>query len=220
MEGGWVLNDGRSSRRGLLAAGFGGAVALAAQALGRPAPAQATHAGYVQIDHNNSTAGTFFMNSSTANFAGLGSPENAVLGLLFGAPNTAAVKAETGGVNSQVGLDADSRGGNGEGISVRARTKNGIGVYAEATGGYALQVSGRAVFNRSGRAKVAAGTSSKTVEGFAMTAATLVIATVQGNPAGVWVRNVSINDAQDTFTIRLNKAAPSGGVLVAFFIVN
>lgn len=53
-----------------------------------------------------------------------------------------------------------------------------------------------------------------------MTAATIAVATVQGNPAGVWVKNVSVNDAADTFTSRLNKAAPAGGVVVGFFIVN
>ena len=47
-----------------------------------------------------------------------------------------------------------------------------------------------------------------------------LVAIVQGNPAGVWVRSVSVSGANDTFTIRLNKAAPSGGVTVGFFIVN
>ena len=131
-----------------------------------------------------------------------------------------AVLGKTGGHWTQVAVDGDTTAGNGEGIGVRGRTKNGIGLYGEATGGHALQVVGRAVFNRSGKTTIAAGNASKTISGHTMTAQTIVVATVQGNPAGVWMRNVSVNDAADTFTIRLNKAAPSGGVVVGFFIVN
>jgi hypothetical protein len=131
-----------------------------------------------------------------------------------------AVTGNTSGHFSQIAVDGNTTPGVGEGIAVRGRTLNGIGVYAEATGGFALQVVGRAVFNRSGKTTLAAGTKSKTISGHTMAATTIVVATVQGNPSGVWVRNVSVSDAVDTFTIRLNKAAPAGGVVVGFFIVN
>ena len=55
---------------------------------------------------------------------------------------------------------------------------------------------------------------------FSIDPATIVAATIQGNVAGVWVRGVSLDAVGDKFTIRLNKAAPSGGVVVGFFIVN
>jgi hypothetical protein len=136
--------------------------------------------------------------------------------------NGKAVYGETTGHFSQVVVDANGTVGAGEGIAVRGRTKNGIALYGEAqgSGGYGLQVIGRAVFNRSGKTTISVGSSSKTISGHVMTAATLVVATVQGNPTGVWVRNVSVSDANDTFTIRLNKAAPSGGVVVGYFVVN
>jgi hypothetical protein len=136
--------------------------------------------------------------------------------------NGKAVSGETVGHSSQVVIDANGTPGAGEGIAVRGRTKNGIALYgeAQATGGYGLQVIGRAVLNRSGKTTISAGSASKTVSGHVMTAATIVVATVQGNAAGVWVKNVSVSDAADTFIIRLNKAAPAGGIVVGFFIIN
>jgi hypothetical protein len=203
-----------------MAAAIGGAAAFAAKAFGHPETAAATHAGYAQLDHTNVTTGTAFGHSPASTVVGLARAEYAVGAELFPVPNTVCVRALTTGLNSQVGLDGDARGGNGEGIAVRARTKNGIGVYAEATGGYGLQVEGRAVFSRSGRATVAASNSSRTVSGYPISPPTLVVATIQGNHPGYYVRGVSLSDAQDTFTIRLNKAAPTGGIQVGFFIVN
>jgi hypothetical protein len=37
-----------------------------------------------------------------------------------------------------------------------------------------------------------------------------VVATVQGNVAGTWVRGVTVNVPGQSFAIRLNKAAPKG----------
>jgi hypothetical protein len=112
--------------------------------------------------------------------------------------------------------------GSGEGVGVKGLAGNGIALYGEALkpGGYGRQVVGRAVFNRSGKTTIAGGQSTRTISGYAVTPATPVVATIQGNPSGVWVKSVSLNDANDTFTIRLNKTAPSGGVVVGFLIVN
>jgi hypothetical protein len=138
------------------------------------------------------------------------------------APRGTAVSGVTDGSYTQVAVEGLAIKNEGEGIGVRGLTKNGIALYGEAqeAGGYGLQVVGRAVFNRSGKTTIAGGQSTKTISSHAVTPATLVIATVQGNPSGVWVKSVSLNDANDTFTIRLNKAAPPGGVVVGFFIVN
>ena len=45
------------------------------------------------------------------------------------------------------------------------------------------------------------------------------VATIQGDVAGTWVRGVTLDVAGDTFTIRLNKAAPKA-LKVGWFIVN
>ena len=93
------------------------------------------------------------------------------------------------------------------------------GVYAEATGGYAIQAVGRAVFSRSGKVTFAEGQSSRTIAGHVITAASLVLATIQGNVADTWVRGVTLDNPADTFTIRLNKPAPKT-LTVGWFIVN
>jgi hypothetical protein len=138
-----------------------------------------------------------------------------------GQGNGKALWASTGGDHTQIAVDALAVENAGQGIAVRAETKHGIAILGLATGGgYALDVHGRAVFDRSGKTTITAGQSTKTLSGHAITSATVVVATVQGNPPGIWVRSVSLNDANDTFTIRLNKAAPSGGVVVGYFLVN
>jgi len=102
---------------------------------------------------------------------------------------------------------------------VRGRTKNGIGVYASATGGYAIQAVGRTVFSRSGKVTFSAGQASRTITGHALVADSVVVATIQGAVAGVWVLGVNANVTKQTFTIKLNRAAPKA-VTVGWFIVN
>ena len=132
------------------------------------------------------------------------------------------VRGETSGDSTQIAVLGTTTIANGEGIGVRGVTRNGIALQGEALepGGYGLEVKGRAVFNRSGKTTIAAGDSTKTISTNPITAASIVVATVQGNPAGVWVRSVAVSDPNNNFTIRLNKAAPAGGVVVGYFVVN
>ena len=213
--------DRSVGRRAIIGGAAAGVAALAAERLSRPASALATHAGPVYLAHTNTSPGATRIESTAQNIAGV-AIANGIIGIssYTHSQNGSCFHAVTDGHYSQVAVEVDTISNAGEGIGVRARTKNGIGVYTEATGGYALQVQGRAVFNRSGKALVNAGQSSKTVSTFAIEPQSVVVATVQGNPAGVWVRSVSLNATNNTFTIRLNKSAPSGGVSVGFFIVN
>ncbi len=48
----------------------------------------------------------------------------------------------------------------------------------------------------------------------------LVLATLQQNLSGLYVRSAVPNVAANSFTVHLSKAAPSGGAKVAFFICN
>lgn len=57
------------SRRAILAALGGAVAALVAQALGRPLPARATHAGYVQKEHENPTTSETAIVATTPNGA-------------------------------------------------------------------------------------------------------------------------------------------------------
>jgi len=96
----------------------------------------------------------------------------------------------------------------------------GVGVLAENTaGGPALKAAGPAVFSRSGILTVAAGKSSGTVTGVALSAASLVLATVQQNLSGVYVRCAVPNVAGSSFTINLSKAV-TASAKVAWFVVN
>ncbi|MFN8619162.1 MAG: hypothetical protein U0869_00265 [Chloroflexota bacterium] len=220
------------SRRALLAGSLGALAALAAQAIGRPLSVSAAGNGQALVlgsTNSCGTQGTTISNltSADADFAhgktGVwgASPSSDGFGIQGYVSGTAGmgVHGFTSGHSSQVGVDGDTRDGNGEGIAVRARTKNGIGVYASAVGGYAIQANGLTVFSRSGKVAFAAGQSSKTITGFPIIPDSLVVATIQGDVAGTWVRGVTLNDAGDSFTIRLNRAAPKA-LKVGWFIVN
>jgi hypothetical protein len=93
-------------------------------------------------------------------------------------------------------------------------------VRAENTkGGNALQVSGKAAFSRSGILTIAAGSSSGTVMGVALTSASLVLATLQQDRAGAWVRSAVPNIAGSSFTVHLNKTV-TASTSAAWFVVN
>ncbi|MEX2238739.1 MAG: hypothetical protein WEB00_14545 [Dehalococcoidia bacterium] len=143
-------------------------------------------------------------------------------------------------VGSSVGVDASgSVGVKGESTS---NSNDGIGVHAIALGGgfalvaegtyggvkttagvdqgYALEVDGVNRFKkRSGQTTINAGASSRTVNAFPIYPQALVLATIQGYVAGLWVAGVQPSPAHGRFTIRLNKPAPST-VKVGWFIVN
>jgi hypothetical protein len=108
------------------------------------------------------------------------------------------------------------------GVGVRG-TRRRLGLYqgrfSQSPGGYGLQVDGRAVFSRSGKASFAKGQASKTITAAPIAPASLVLATIQGVVAGTWVMGVSLSDANDTVTIRLNETAPVA-LTVGWFIVN
>jgi hypothetical protein len=138
-----------------------------------------------------------------------------VRGRLFGDASGTAVYGETKGSPTQVAVLGDS---DPYGYGVKGLTKDGIGVYAQAKGGYALQVDGRAVFSRSGMVTIAAGTSTTDVSVY-LSSASLVLATIQSYHAGVWVAGVSLNTSDGLATIHLNKAAPAN-LKVGWFVAN
>lgn len=108
----------------------------------------------------------------------------------------------------------------GRGVHGTASAAQGIGVLAENTGGgTALKANGRAVFSRSGILTVAAGSSKVTKTGVALTSGSLVLATLQQDVAGVWVRSAVPNVAGHSFTVHLSKATPVK-TKIAWFVVN
>jgi hypothetical protein len=126
------------------------------------------------------------------------------------------------------GGGAGVAGASGTGVAVFGSSPNGTGVWGtsangtgvKATGQIALAVAGPAVFDRSGTLTISAGKASATQTGIApLTAASLVLATVQQNLSGVYVRAAVPNVAGNSFTVYLSKA-PSVSAKVAWFVVN
>jgi hypothetical protein len=120
--------------------------------------------------------------------------------------------------NSSFGRGVLGEAGAGRGVHGWSNT--GVGVRAEAAAGTALQVAGRASFSRSGRLTIAAGRSSVTKTGITpLTSASLVLAVLQSNRTGIYVRAVVPSVAGHSFTIYLNKAV-AATTYVAWFILN
>jgi hypothetical protein len=106
----------------------------------------------------------------------------------------------------------------GSGVGVRGECAGGLGVLAIG-GVVALEVHGPAVFTRSGVLSIGAGKSSAIQTGVALTTSSLVLATIQQDRAGIWVRSAVPNVSGSSFTIHLSKAV-SASTKVAWFIVN
>jgi hypothetical protein len=124
------------------------------------------------------------------------------------------------GVGGSSGDGVTGESAKGRAVHGRATAAQGIGVLAENTGGgTALQASGRTVFSRSGILTVAAGSSKVTKTGVVLTAGSLVLATLQQDVPGVWVRSAVPNVAGHSFTVHLSKAVPAR-TRIAWFVVN
>lgn len=124
------------------------------------------------------------------------------------------------GVNlgSGPGVKGESRGG---GTAVHGVTASGgIGVLAQASGGgTALEVSGPALFSRSGLVTIT-GQGSATVSVLGgLSASALVLALLQTPVTDLWVRAAEPDQVTGEITIHLNRA-PVRSVKVAWFVVN
>lgn len=102
----------------------------------------------------------------------------------------------------------------------------GVGVWARAAapGSTALRADGPSEFNgvarfaRSGVATVRRGFTSATVGGVPMTAATVILATLQTRVDGTYLHAVETDVGRESFTIYLT-AAPSRDVTLGWFAV-
>jgi hypothetical protein len=107
----------------------------------------------------------------------------------------------------------------GTGVHGQTLDPSGIGVFAQGPT-IGLKVSGSAVFSRSGSLTIPSGSSTGKVKHLNLTSSSLVLATIQGDIAGVNVRGVTIVPGQNgSFTVHLNNTAPSA-VVVGWFVVN
>ena len=96
---------------------------------------------------------------------------------------------------------------------------SGIGVYARSllTTEYALYVQGKARFSRSAKTSIGSTATSKKVTMAGVTSSSYVVATMQTNVSGLYVRAVVC--ATGSFTIYLSKA-PGKTVYVGYLVIN
>jgi hypothetical protein len=125
------------------------------------------------------------------------------------------------GLNVGTGYGVAGRASNVDGgTGVYGEAPNsavGIGVLAASGPGTALKVDGKAVFSRSGIETIQAGHDFRTVTLAGVTTASMILATSQQNK-GVYVK--AAVPGTGSFTIRLTSNAPSGGLKVAYFVLN
>jgi hypothetical protein len=130
------------------------------------------------------------------------------------------------GQNDGIGYGVAGRITTSSGAGVWGDAPNasgGVGVAASSAHGTALQVTGTAAFSRSRIATIAGTTTTPknsvvvTVPGGALTATSIVLATIQGNLAGVSVQGVV--KGTTSFTIFLTKTVTTS-VRVGWFIIN
>jgi hypothetical protein len=214
---------GSRSRRGLLAAGAGVVGLAAAETMARAAPAQASNGQPVLLGATNNATAVTQINATSS--SGVAQAKLAVTGSgvgVIGNGDSVGVSGEATSGSNGDGVQgvADGSGTGVVGVAGAPAIGEGVGVTAEHTsGGTALHVIGTAVFSRSGALTIKAGASSITLTGVALTAASLILATLQNNVPGVYVQSAVPDVSEGSFTIYLSEAV-TANTTVAWFIVN
>jgi hypothetical protein len=230
------------SRRSLLGAG----VAAAAAALARVAVPESVRAGSYWGKYRGSVTNTqdpLVMGRIKALVPSISSSETgwAMPAVPYAGPQTGVlflpdagsnvwIEFESGDLNSPIWTGA--YWGNGQapqGSSTRRLVAGDsalveidsdgpqAGLHLSSSQGIHLQ--GRTFFSRSGLLTIAAGKPSVRLTGIALTSRSLVLAVLQQDRPGVFVRAVVRDAANSWFTIKLN-AAVGSDTLVAWFLVN
>jgi hypothetical protein len=199
------------------------------------APAGATHDGDVQLGHYNSTNSVTGITNTDANETALDvDAEGDGPGIyvtsdsgeaLFASAITGTAvygSAPTGVWGSSVNGKAVYGVSHGTGVhgATGCCSPDSIGVRAVSAFGKALQVNGTAFFSSSGEVTIPSGASSAAVTSETIGSQSLVLALLQQNRAGVWVRGVVMNKpCAGCFKILLNTAVGKD-TTVAYFVLN
>lgn len=137
---------------------------------------------------------------------------------VIGAGAVGVLGVGTWGVLGDVGVTSIGVYGN-VGAAEAPIVAGGIGVLARAqtTSQVALKVLGKAQFSRSGRTSIAPGSSTKTITMAGVTTSSYIIATLQTNRSGIYVR--AVVPAAGTFKIYLNTTVP-GTTYIGYLVIN
>ncbi len=136
----------------------------------------------------------------------------------IGVQGTSATDIGVLGVSN---TNAGVQGVSASDIGVLGVSNTGTGIKAESASGNALEVLGVATFTRSGVVTIAAGASSATHAGVALSSTSLVLANLQNSLPGVYVQAVVPTVSAHSFEIVLSAKVPAGKTAkVAWFVVN
>lgn len=227
-------NRAKITRRALLAAGGGTAMALVAGGTA----ARAADGDPLILGADNRAGGATWLSAPGAPILAIsGNGDDGVLRVANAFPETGyAVLAEGGlatflarggvqGVHAAgrdvgvLGLSQRRIGvhGEGGGVGVKGVSVEGVGMKAQSKRGVALQVKGRSEFTSAGAATIPEGSSSATVASpVPLSEASLVLATPQSG--GGVIRSAVKDIANDEFTLELVEPATQP-VEVAWFVI-
>jgi hypothetical protein len=172
--------------------------------------------GYGVLGENAAVGGTGVAGTAVGDGAGVSGAASDSNGVgVAGTGGFAGVQ----GIGDSFGMLGIASKASGVGVNGRALSATAVGVLAENTaGGTALVVSGKAAFTNCGLLTVATGKSSATQKGVPLAKFSLVLATLQQDRPGVWIRSAVPNLAGQSFTVHLSKAV-TAATEVAWFIV-
>jgi hypothetical protein len=198
------------------AGGTGAAVVATAATTGAAIEATAADGPAISGANTNVVeAAAYFTSGDTTNAVGIG--ETLVTGLYAWTPisNIDALAAGVWGDSDDIGVYGTGyRGVEGDALSPGA---TGVYAFAIDTSAYALKVSGKVVFSRSGRSTIGAGKSTLVVNYAGVTASSRVFAQLASNRSGRYVRAVVASTGK--FTIYLNTTVTSS-TYVIWWILN
>jgi hypothetical protein len=157
---------------------------------------------------------------------GTGTSGEGVRGVSTGSNGTAGTTASgiasgVYGENTGGGFGTYGRSNTGAGVGIFGESTTGTGVKGHSLSGVALEAEGRVKFSTSGLASVAVGTKSKQVTpGTDLTAASLILCTLESNQAGLAIQRVTKNVTTDVFTVFLSANVLAGKYArVAWFVI-
>jgi hypothetical protein len=235
-----MSRDPMRSRRAVLAAAAGAVAAAAAAAVVQPLTALADDTNQpilvgsqfsdvrsvtsldIEQSGNNSNvfAATQGGGTGTAIW-GFSKQGTGVFGQTYATDNY-AVYGSVGGAYISHATSAGVFGENAfDGKGVWGTSQHGIAVYAQAlnTDAVAIRAEGVTQFTRSGYLTIKAGKSAAVKTNLRIDAKTLVLAVLQDDRPGIYVRSAVTNSGAGSFTIHLN-AAVSSDTRVGWFLVN
>ena len=213
----------RTSRRALLRGAAAGAAVVAAEGV-HAASANAADGDALILGTRNESVNTTTIDAKESALVGRSNTDDGALVGENQAQDGYGVRATSPyiGVNA-VGGEFGTYAVSDYGTGVYGLTYDGVAVAARTAvpQGTALQVDGTAKFSRSGVAVVPARRKEVVVTGVLLTAASIVLATVQQyRPgSGVSLRAAIPDPAANSFTLRLT-AVTSEDVRIGWFVVN